>query len=233
MVPAPSTPISPTRVPDPGVVVVLDGYAALLVLALGVTPDITYDAPGTTTTTTTTTAAVYRSAGITPLASGYPVDLAEIAAADPDVIIGVSQPSSPEEREALGMLASTVFFSYSDGWRHGLQETAMALAREDRGVRVQALIDSRTSSLEADLAAAGQAGTMVSIIAGAADGASTSGDGSNLGALLTGVGLERPSVLTAPAEPVQRLRTERGRTVVLVLRHLNLAVLPPLRGPRT
>ena len=193
-----STPTAPAPAAaeaDPGTVVVLDDFAAMNVLALGVTPDLAYETFGYATT-----AEIYRSAGITPKPSGQSLNLEQIAAADPDVIIGVSLPTTVEQQAALEKLGTTAILDYTADWKTGLRATAKALGREDRADRIEALIDGSAAGLKTDLAAAGQSGAVVSIIAGSPDGAFSPPVGTNLGALIEGLNLDRPEPQQAEVE---------------------------------
>ena len=192
--PTPNAPASAAEA-DPGTVVVLDDFAAMHVMALGITPDVVYDAFGYATS-----AAVFEAAGIAPKPYGQSLNLEQIAAADPDVIVGVSLPTTVEQRPALEKLGTTAILDVTADWRAGLRDAARALGREDRGRRVEALIDENLDTLKADLATAGRAGSVVSVIAGSAEGAFSPPEKTNLGALIAQVGLERPEPQQAAVE---------------------------------
>ena len=190
--PAPSAPASAATETDPGTVVVLDDFAAMNVLALGVTPDLAFDTFGYSTT-----AAVFEAAGIEPKPYGQSLNLEQVAAADPDVIIGVSLPSTVEQQAALEKLGTTAILDYTADWKTGLRATAKALGREERANRIEALVDGSAADLKTDLPAAGQSGAVVSVIAGSADGAFSPPVGTNLGALIKGLDLDRPEAQQA------------------------------------
>lgn len=180
---------------DPGTVVVLDDFAAMNVLALGVTPDLAFDTFGYATT-----AAIFASAGVEPKPYGQSLNLEQVAAADPDVIIGVSLPTTVEQQAALEKLGTTAILDYTADWKTGLRATAKALGREDRADRIEALVDGSATSLKTDLAAAGRAGAVVSVVAGSADGAFSPPEKTNLGALIASLDLERPKPQQAEVE---------------------------------
>jgi iron complex transport system substrate-binding protein len=183
---APSAPAATES--DPGFVVVLDDFAAANVMALGVTPDLAYDAFGYATT-----AALYDAAGVTPKPYGQSLAVEEIAAADPDVIVGVSLPTTVEQKDTLAELGTTAILDYTGDWRSALRATAKALGREDRAARVEALVDSGVTALKDDLAGAGRSGAVVSVLAGSPDGTFSPPVKTSLGSLIAGLGLERPA----------------------------------------
>lgn len=185
---APGSAASPPDPSDPGVVVALDDFAAINVLALGVTPDIAFDTFGYTTS-----AALLAEAGITAKPYGQSLDIEAVAAADPDVIVGTSLPTTVEQKTRLERLGTTVILEYTADWQTALRETAAALGLEDRAERISRLVQDRSADLKRDLAAAGEAGQPISIIAGSADGAFSPPAKTNLGALITSLGLERPA----------------------------------------
>ena len=183
----PQTPVTSTE-PDPGVVIALDDFAALNLLSLGITADVAYDAFGYATT-----AALYAEFGVKPKPYGAALDLEEIAAAKPDVIVGVSLPTTVQQQAGLERLATTAILDYSADWRTALDETAKAVGREERAERIEALIDENSDTLAKDLETAGEAGKPISVIAGSTETFFSPPVGTNLGSLLAGVGLDRPA----------------------------------------
>ncbi len=108
------------------------------VLARGVTPDLAFDTFGYTTT-----AAIFEQAGVTPEEYGQELDIEKVVAAEPDVSVGVSLPTTVVQQETLEKLAPTAILEYTADWRTALRDTAKVLGREDRAAQIEAQIDAR------------------------------------------------------------------------------------------
>ena len=173
---------------DPGVVVALDDFAALNVLALGVTPDLSYDTFGYATT-----AAIMAEQGVSKKPYGATLNVEQVAAAKPDVIVGVSLPTTVEQKTRLDQIATTAILEYTADWQTALRGTAKTLGRAERAEEVITRIEADTDALKADLDQADQAGKAVSVIAGSTEDFFSPPVKTNLGALLAGLGPDRPS----------------------------------------
>ncbi len=173
---------------DPGVVVALDDFAALNVLALGVTPDLSFDAFGYTTS-----AAIMADQGVQTKPYGAALNVEQILAAKPDVIVGVSLPTTVEQQSRLAQIATTAILEYTADWQTALRATAKALGRVERAEEIISRVEGDINDLEAELRQAGEAGKKVSVIAGSTQDFFSPPVKTNLGALLAALGLERPA----------------------------------------
>lgn len=203
---------------DPGVVVALDDFAATGLLTLGVEPDLVLTAVGYTSTEE-----IFRDRGLTTAAYGSELDLEQIAAAAPDIIVGVSLPTTASLTDRLEAIAPTTVLDYTAGWEDQLRATAAAVGRDEAAEEVIDGVGERAEALREDLEAAGRAGDEVSVLAAAPDIFSPP-VASGLGSVLASVGLERPAAQTAattadaPFVPVTEERlTDHGGDVLYLL----------------
>lgn len=185
--PAPAAPTG-TAAPEDRVVVALDEFAALNAMSLGVQPDLVFDTFGYTSTR-----AVLADAGIPTQAYGTALDVEQVLAAAPDVVLGVSIPTTVEaEDELRAAVPATTVLDYTSTWQEQLAATADALGVPDRAVAVQERLDADVAALAADLAAAGLGGVSVSVL-GSLDGVFSPPPATPVGTVLTGAGLTRPA----------------------------------------
>lgn len=181
---------------DDRVVVALDDFAALNVLSLGVTPDLVLEVFEYETTT-----AIFDNLGLTTQPYGADLDLEQVIAAEPDVIIGVSLPTTLSKEADLASIAPTTILDYAGTWQEQMDAAAAALGRQDAATALQARLEGDLDALATDLASAGVTGTVVSVIGDNAGRFSPPPD-TALGSLLAGAGLERPAAqLTANTPP--------------------------------
>lgn len=181
---------------DDRVVVALDDFAALNALSLGVTPDLVLEVFEYETTT-----AIFDDLGLTTQPYGSDLDLEQVIAAEPDVIIGVSLPTTLSKEADLASIAPTTILDYAGTWQEQMDAAAAALGRQDAATALQARLEGDLDALATDLASAGVTGTVVSVIGDNAGRFSPPPD-TALGSLLAGAGLERPAAqLTANTPP--------------------------------
>ncbi|MGY1714042.1 ABC transporter substrate-binding protein [Geodermatophilus sp. SYSU D01106] len=171
---------------DDQVVVALDDFAAMHALALGVEPDLVLEAFAYESTS-----AVFDDLGLPTQPYGDALDPEAVAAADPDVVIGVSLPTTVAAEAQLEAIAPTTVVDYTAGWDEQLATVAGALGREDEAAAVRERLDEQTADLAADLEEAGVAGSVVSVV-GDNGGFFSPPGATAVGSLLAGVGLTRP-----------------------------------------
>jgi iron complex transport system substrate-binding protein len=192
---APGTPAPSAAAADDQVVVALDDFAALAALAVGVTPDLAFDAFGYESTR-----AVLADVGVATAPYGAEVNLERVVAARPDVIVGVSLPTTAAVEEQLDAVAPTTVVDYTATWEEQLDQVAAALGREQEAAALTARLREDTAALAADLEAAGLRGAVVSVL-GDNQGWFAPPSGSGVGSVLTAVGLARPAAQEAATDP--------------------------------
>ncbi len=144
---------------DEQVVLALDDFAALHALTLGVEPDAVYEVFDYEATS-----AIFDDRGLETSPYGSELDVEAVAALEPDVIIGVSIPTTVAVEDQLDAIAPTTVLDYTAGWAEQLETAASALGREDEAERVRGRVAERTDELAGDLQDAGMAGTLVSVL---------------------------------------------------------------------
>lgn len=178
----------------PGTVVALDDFAALAALSLGVTPDLALDTFGYESTV-----AVLQAEGVGTQPYGAELNLEAVAAADPDVIIGVSLPTTVGVQDQLDAIATTTIVEYTATWQDQLRDVGTALGVPDRADELIARVEEQSADLATDLEDAGLAGDTVSILADL-DGLFSPPLDTGVGSVLEGVGLDRPEAQKAPTQ---------------------------------
>lgn len=181
--PAPAGSSAPAGGADPGVVVALDDFAALNALSLGVRPDVVFDVFGYETSK-----AIWADQGITPVPYGSELDVEKVIAAKPDLILGVSIPTTVSQKATLEKVAPTTILDYTADWRTQLTQTAQALGRVPQAETVGKRIDADLATLKKDLGA----GRVVSVLS-YSEGVYSVPEKSGLGSLLRDAGLDRPA----------------------------------------
>lgn len=179
--------VAGTDAADPGTVLALDDFAAVAALTLGVEPDVAYDVFGYESTP-----AILEAAGVPTEPYGPELSLENVAAARPDVIIGVSIPTTVSVQDQLETIAPTTVAQYTDTWQEQLRDVAEALGREERAEEVIDRVQAQSDELAADLAAAGLEGAVVSVV-GDNQGFFSPPAGTGVGSVVAGVGLARPA----------------------------------------
>ena len=196
--PAPAGAGAPSA-PDDPVVVALDDFAALNAMSLGVQPDLVLEVFGYTST-----AAVFADAGVPTQPYGSGLDVEQVLAAGPDVVLGVSLPTTLEaEDELRAAVPGTTVLDYTASWQEQLTATAAALGVPERAPALQERLDADLAALAADLEAAGLAGAAASVLA-ESDGVFSPPPTTPAGTVLADVGLGRPAAqqqATAPDTP--------------------------------
>lgn len=188
------TAATPAEAEEP-VVVALDDFAALGALAVGVTPDLAFDA-----FEYESTRAVLADQGVQTEPYGSEVNLERVAAARPDVILGVSLPTTAEAEEELDAVAPTTVIDYTATWDEQLREVAAALGREAEAEQLVARLERDAEDLRADLAGAGLDGAVTSVLA-ARETLFSPPAGSGVGSVLTSAGLARPPAQEVAVDP--------------------------------
>ncbi|MGY1702201.1 ABC transporter substrate-binding protein [Geodermatophilus sp. SYSU D00766] len=177
------------------VVLALDDFAAVHALTLGVEPDLVLEV-----FEYESTSAVFDDLGVATQPYGSELDLEAVAAADPDVVIGVSIPTTVSAREQLEAVAPTTVVDYTAGWEEQLSTVAAALGREDEAAGLRERLAEETAALAADLDAAGLAGAVTSVV-GDNGGFFSPPTATAVGSLLTEAGLARPPAQQQPGDP--------------------------------
>lgn len=175
---------------DPGVVVALDDFAALNALSLGVRPDVVFDVFNYETSK-----AIWADQGITPVPYGSELDVEKVIAAKPDIILGVSIPTTVSQKATLEKVAPTTILDYTADWRTQLTQTAQALGRTEQATTITGRIDADLAALKKDLGA----GRVVSILSHNETVYSVP-EKTGLGSLLRDAGLDRPTAQKAQKE---------------------------------
>lgn len=176
---------------DPGVVVALDDFAAINALSLGVQPDLVLDVfeyP--------TSRAIWSEFGVTTQPYGTELDIEKIIAAKPDIIIGVSLPTTTAAKDKLSQIATTTVIDYTADWKTQLSQVGAALGRDAAAKQVTEKITTSITTLKTDLAATAYAGKPVSVL-GFNGTPFTVPLTSPLGSVLTEAGLDRPAAQKA------------------------------------
>ena len=180
---------------DDQVVLALDDFAAMHALTLGVQPDLVlkvfeYES----------TSAVFDDLGLDTRPYGAELDLEAVAAAQPDVVVGVSIPTTAAVEAQLGEIAPTTVVDYSAGWDAQLGSVAAALGREDEAAALRGRLEEETATLATDLAEAGRAGTVTSVVADNGGFFSPPAE-TAVGSVLSAVGLARPPAQEEAGDP--------------------------------
>lgn len=171
---------------DDRTVVALDEFAAVALLSLGVEPDLAL-----TVFDYESTGALLADQGVATQPYGAALDVERVLAADPDVVVGVSIPTTLEVQDRLQQVAPTTVLDYASSWQDQLTAAAGAVGAQDRAAGVVAGLEARTRQLRDDLAAAGRGGVVVSVLGDNPDLFSPPPD-SPVGSLLAAAGLARP-----------------------------------------
>ncbi|MEM7341075.1 MAG: ABC transporter substrate-binding protein [Actinomycetota bacterium] len=134
----------------------LDEYAALALLSLEVEPVVVE-----AFFQDMTLAPVIESEGATLNPAG---SVEAIAAAQPDLILGIGHPNSLEVRDQHLGIAPAAYPDFTVSWQEQLEVFAQATGRSDRGTEVIAAVEGKVAELQAALDEAGFGGQSVSII---------------------------------------------------------------------
>lgn len=193
--PAEEPPAGPPAGNADPVVVALDEFAAANALSLGIEPDLALDVFGYATT-----AAVLADAGVPTEPYGAELSLEQILGAQPDLIIGVSIPSTAAREAELVRIAPTTVLDYTDTWQEQLAATAAALGVPERASALRVRIEADAADLATDLAAAGLAGAPVSVL-GHLEGTFSPPPATAAGAVLADAGLTRPAAQQQTGTP--------------------------------
>ncbi|MGY1609397.1 MULTISPECIES: ABC transporter substrate-binding protein [unclassified Geodermatophilus] len=192
---------------DDQVVLALDDFAAMHALTLGVEPDLVLEV-----FEYESTSAVFDDVGLDTRPYGSELDLEAVAAASPDVVIGVSIPTTASVESQLDAIAPTTVVDYTAGWDEQLSTVAEALGREDEAAQIREGLQEATADLAADLDAAGLAGSVTSVV-GDNGGFFSPPAATAVGSVLTGVGLARPPAQEQPGDPASPFVTFTAETL--------------------
>ncbi|MPR00234.1 ABC transporter substrate-binding protein [Modestobacter sp. I12A-02628] len=179
---------------DGQVVVALDDFAALHALTLGVRPDLVLEV-----FEYESTSAILDDLGVTTAPYGSELDVESVAAADPDVVIGVSIPTTVAAEEQLDAIAPTTVIDYAGSWDEQLATVAGALDRDSEADAVVSRVEEQTAEVAAALEDAGRAGAVASVV-GDNSGFFSPPAATAVGSALAGVGLSRPAAQQAPGD---------------------------------
>ncbi|MEM9133444.1 MAG: ABC transporter substrate-binding protein [Actinomycetota bacterium] len=134
----------------------LDEFAGIALLTLGVEPvaveNFFFDA---------TLGAVVEAEGIALNEAG---SLETVAAAQPELILGIGHPNHIEVREQHLAIAQTVTPDFTTSWVDQTAVFAAATGTDARGEAVAAAVQARIDELAAEIEGAGRSGEQVSII---------------------------------------------------------------------
>ncbi len=205
---------TPAASPAPGgsatddqVVLALDDFAAVHALTLGVEPDLVLEV-----FEYESTSAVFDDLGLTTRPYGAELDLEAVAAARPDVIIGVSIPTTAAAEDQLDAIAPTTVVDYTAGWDEQLSTVAGVLGREDRAQELQGRLEEATTDLAADLEDAGLAGSVTSVVADNG-GFFSPPAATAVGSVLAAAGLARPAAQEQAGDPASPFVTFTAETL--------------------
>ncbi|MGL5908424.1 MAG: ABC transporter substrate-binding protein [Phycicoccus sp.] len=119
---------SPSSADDPRRIVALDDFAAVQALSLGVRPDYVLTAFQYETTT-----AIFDDLGIRTGPYGAELSVEKVLAERPDIVIGVSLPTTVDKEKQLAERADVTILDYAGSWQDQLRETAAALGQRSSG----------------------------------------------------------------------------------------------------
>jgi iron complex transport system substrate-binding protein len=163
----------------------LDEYAALQLLALGVTPvgvgQYMDDAAS---------ASVLTDAGIT---LSRPSDVEVIAAARPELVVGIGHPEHLELEDRLEQVAPVVNSEFTSPWTDQLTVLGEVTGTAERARAVTEAVERETAELETELAESDVSGGMVSMLTTDGEGVVQGLDQTSLsGQVVERLGFERP-----------------------------------------
>jgi iron complex transport system substrate-binding protein len=217
----PATPAArPTEAPKPTdtpptattsaqpVIVALDEFTGLAALTVGAKPARVF-----LTFEYATAKTIFDAAGVpTSPAFGGGANLEAVAALKPTNIIGISIPTTVEVKDKLNALANTTVVEYTAPWRDQLEIVGKALGRADKAAEVAGRIDKSLASLKSEIAAAGKAGSSVSVIGTLDNQFFALAKSGLVGSILEQIGLKRPAlqdVTTEPTNPFVPISAEK------------------------
>ena len=192
---------------DDRVVVALDDFAALHALTLGVEPDLVLEV-----FEYESTSAVFDDLGLQTRPYGSELDLETVAGAAPDLVVGVSIPTTASAEAQLDAIAPTTVVDYTAGWDEQLASVAEALGAEDRAAEIRQRLEDATADLAADVGAAGLTGSVTSVV-GDNGGFFSPPAATAVGSVLADVGLARPAVQEAAGDPASPFVTFSAETL--------------------
>ncbi len=192
---------------DDRVVVALDDFAALHALTLGVEPDLVLEV-----FEYESTSAVFDDLGLQTRPYGSELDLETVAGAAPDLVVGVSIPTTVSAEAQLDAIAPTTVVDYTAGWDEQLASVAEALGAEDRAAEIRQRLEDATADLAADVGAAGLTGSVTSVV-GDNGGFFSPPAATAVGSVLADVGLARPAVQEAAGDPASPFVTFSAETL--------------------
>ena len=193
--------------PDDQVVVALDDFAAMHALTLGVEPDLVLEV-----FEYESTSAVFDDLGLQTRPYGAELDLETVAGAAPDLILGVSIPTTASAEPQLDALAPTTVVDYTAGWDEQLASVAEALGRESTAEEIRQRLEDATAGLAADVEAAGLAGSVTSVV-GDNGGFFSPPAATAVGSVLAEVGLGRPPAQEQAGDPSSPFVTFTAETL--------------------
>lgn len=205
---APTATVAPTITSATTPVVALDEFAGLSALALGVKPASVFLTFGYASAK-----AVFDFAGVqTTPAAPDGVNLESVAALKPTTIIGISIPTTAAAQETLNVIAPTTVIEYTASWQDQLKVTGAALGRAEAAATLTSRLEGAVTRLKADLAGAGKAGQIVSVIGALELDTFALSRTGLVGSILEQVGLKRPAaqdIATEPTNPFITISAER------------------------
>lgn len=192
-----SAPSTATNTPA-STVVALDEFAGLSALSLGIAPARVFLTFGYSSAK-----AVFDFAGVsTTPAAPDGVNLEAVAALKPEVIVGVSLPTTVAVEDKLNVIAPTTVIEYTASWQEQTKTTGAAVGRLEAADALIRRLEGAIAALKSALSQSGAAGQTVSVIGvwGGSDVFALSRTGL-VGSILDQVGLKRPAVQDVVTEP--------------------------------
>lgn len=180
-----TVPVAPKRI------VALDEYAAVELLALGVTPVTVYG-----TLDSKVSAAVLEAAGVPVKADTAFLnapDYEALAADRPDVLVLSDAGPLPAKRAKLGEVAPVVGLSFADGWKKALTQAGDAFGASERAAGIERALSAQLDTTKAAI----PAGSTLSIVYGYSGALYIPETTTVMSTLAAEVGLGRPAAETA------------------------------------
>lgn len=191
-----SAPSTATNTPA-STVVALDEFAGLSALSLGIAPARVFLTFGYSSAK-----AVFDFAGVsTTPAAPDGVNLEAVATLKPEVIVGVSLPTTVAVEDKLNVIAPTTVIEYTASWQEQTKTTGAAVGRLEAADALIRRLEGAIAALKSDLSQSGAAGQTVSVIGVRESSVFALSRTGLVGSILDQVGLKRPAVQDVVTEP--------------------------------
>lgn len=198
---------TPSSSDDGQFVLALDDFAAMHALSLGVQPDLVLEV-----FEYETTSAIFDDLGLRTAPYGSELDLEAVAAAAPDVIIGVSIPTTTSAEAQLDAIAATTVVDYAGSWDEQLGAVAEALDRTEEADAVVQRLQEQTAEVATAVQEAGRSGVVASVI-GDNGGFFSPPVDTAVGSVLAAVGAGRPAAQQQAGDAASPFATFTAETL--------------------